>query len=387
MHVKLIDPSAFTPPYDRALAAALAAEGAEVELITSEFTYGPVPEPQGYEVSYDFYRRLSPRARRLSKASRHVPEMRNLRRKLDSAPDPLVTHYQWMTMPRIDRRLISDRRPRLMTAHYILPPGPTGRQVREARKVFAPMDAVIAHSELGARRLIDEVGLPAEQVKVIPHGAFDYLTRLPEEKPLPKELRDPSPVWEETDEPKAPVILFFGLLRPYKGIDVLLRAAGQLAAPSGQVAPELWIVGNPRMDLTGLKDQAAKLDLDVRWVTRFIEDAEIPSIMRAADVLVLPYVDGEQSGVLYTGLAFGKAMVVSDIGGIGEVAREHGVARLVPPGDALALGHELGELTRGEAGAAARREMAARSAEAASGAFAWDRIARQTIALYEEVLA
>lgn len=386
VNVKLIDPSAFTPPYDRALAAALARAGADVELITSDFTYGPVPEPEGYEVTLDFYRRVSPRARRLSKAVSHLPEMRRLRKGVDAAPDPLVTHYQWLTMPRLDRHLISKRRPRVMTAHYILPPGPTGRQLTTARDVFGSMDAVIAHSRLGAERLVDEVGLPSERVRVIPHGAFDYLTRLPEEKPLPPELGAASAAWDG-ENPRPPVILFFGLLRPYKGIDVLIRAAEQLAAPTGETAPELWIVGNPRMDLTELMAQTAKLRLDVRWLPRFIEDAEIPAIMRRADLLVLPYLDGEQSGVLYTGLAFGKPMVVSDVGGIGEVAREHELARLVEPGDAEALGEELTGLIRGEDAAVDRQQLAARARAAAEGPFAWDEIARQTVNLYGEVLA
>lgn len=386
MQVKLIDPSAFTPPYDRALAAALAAEGAEVELITSEFTYGPTPQPEGYEVSLDFYRRLSPRARRLSKALQHIPEMRGLARKIGSAPDPMVTHYQWLTMPRVDRHLISGRRPRVMTAHYILPPEASKRQRAGARRIFGEMDAVISHSEQGRERLIEEVGLEPDRIRVIPHGTFDYLTRLPEEKPLPPELARDSPAWDGED-PRPPVILFFGLLRPYKGLDVLLRAAEQLASPTGETAPELWIVGNPRMDLGALKEQASKLRLDVRWLTRFIEDTEIPAIMRRADVLVLPYLDGEQSGVLYTGLAFGKAMVVSEVGGIGEVARTQGVARLVPPGDVGALGRELTALTLGEGAETARDELSARATEAAQGPFAWDGIARQTLALYEELVA
>ncbi len=62
MKVQLVDPSAFTPPYDRALAAALARAGAEVELLTSRFLYGPVPEAEGYRVEERFYRR-SARAR------------------------------------------------------------------------------------------------------------------------------------------------------------------------------------------------------------------------------------------------------------------------------------------------------------------------------------
>ncbi|MBN8866083.1 MAG: glycosyltransferase family 4 protein [Solirubrobacterales bacterium] len=376
VRVKLIDPSAFTPPYDRALAAALAAEGAEVELITSEFTYGPVPEPEGYEVSYEFYRRVSSRARRLSKAVEHVPEMRRLRQRIEREPGPLVTHYQWLTMPRIDRRLIADRRPRVMTAHYVLAPDPTARQVAEAKKTFGAMDAVIAHSKGGARRLVEEVGLPAERVRVIPHGAFDYLTRLPV-RDLPPELADEGGA-------RPPVILFFGLIRPYKGVDVLLRAIEGMRL--GEEPPELWIVGNPRMDLTGLRELADRLPIRVRWLTRFIEDAEIPAIMDRADLLVLPYTDGEQSGVLYTGIAFGKPMIVSEVGGIGEVAAEHGVARLVPPADAGALRLELEALT-GDAGATARAELAARSRAAADGPFAWDQIARQTLDLYREVSA
>ena len=87
------------------------------------------------------------------------------------------------------------------------------------------------------RRLRDEVGLDPGRVHVIPHGAFDYLTRLPEEKPLPAEL----------EGAEGPVILFFGLLRPYKGIDMLLEAFRRVEGA------ELWIVGNPRMDVEPLR--------------------------------------------------------------------------------------------------------------------------------------
>ena len=177
------------------------------------------------------------------------------------------------------------------------------------------MDAVIAHSEHGARRLGDEVGLDPGKVRVIPHGAFDYLTRLPQEQPLPAELQGA----------EGPVILFFGLLRPYKGIDTLLEAFRELDGA------ELWIVGNPRMDVAPLHELAAQARGSVRFVTRFIEDAEIPAIFRRADLVVLPYRDAEHSGVLYTGLAFGKPMVLSTVGGFPEVAAS-GAARLVAAG-------------------------------------------------------
>ncbi len=369
MRAKLVDPSAFTPPYDRALAAGLARAGAEVELLTSRFPYGPVPEPEGYRVEELFYRRATAgdrgdRARQAVKLAEHLPDMLRLRGALDDAD---VVHYQWLTLPSVDARLLPPTRPRLLTAHYVLPPTPSRRRLAAARASFGAMDAVIAHSERGAERLRELVGVPGERVRVIPHGAFDYLTRLPREKPLPPEL----------EGAEGPVVLFFGLLRPYKGVDVLLRAFARLKGA------ELWIVGNPRMDVEPLRRLAAEAPGRVRFLTRFVEDAEIPAIMRRADILALPYRDIEQSGVLYAGLAFGKPMVLSAVGAFPEVA-EGGVARLVPPGDPAALSTALRELVEDEG---ARAELAAAAGEAARGRYSWDAVAIETLALYEELLA
>jgi glycosyltransferase involved in cell wall biosynthesis len=372
MKVQIVDPSAFTPPYDRALAAALARAGAEVELVTTRFLYGPVPPAEGYRVDERFYRRSAARgldafARLPFKTAEHLPDMLRFRR----AADADVLHFQWLTMPSLDARLLPPLRPRLMTAHYILPPDPSRRQVASARRLFGAMDAVVAHSEHGAARLRDEVGLDPGRVRVIPHGAFDYLTKLPEEKPLPPEL----------EGAEGPVILSFGLLRPYKGIENLLEAYRRMlvAVPA---SAELWIVGNPRMDVAPLRERAAAAGGRVRFLTRFVEDAEIPAIFRRTDLLVLPYLDAEHSGVLYTGLAFGKPMVLSAVGGFPEVART-GAARLVTPGDEAGLASALEELIGDEN---ARAQLADAASRAAAGPFSWDEAARRTLDLYRELL-
>jgi glycosyltransferase involved in cell wall biosynthesis len=367
MRVQLVDPSAFTPPYDRALAAALARAGVEVELLTSRFLYGPVPEPEGFQVRESFYRRSADRGldapgRRAFKLAEHLPDMLRLRR--DATAD--VLHYQWLTVPGLDRRLLPSARPRVMTAHYVLPPQASRRQAAAARRVFGAMDAVVAHSEHGAARLREEVGLDPERVHVIPHGAFDYLTRLPEERPLPPEL-------EGAD---GPVILFFGLLRPYKGIDTLLRAFRRIEGA------ELWIAGNPRMDVEPLRRLAAEAPGRVRFLPRFVEDAEIPAIFRRADVVALPYRDIEQSGVLYTGLAFGKPMVLTDVGGFPELG-EQGAAWIVPREDPPALAAALGELVGDEA---VRGDLATAARSVAAGAYSWDAVAARTAALYRDLL-
>lgn len=367
MRVQLVDPSAFTPPYDRALAAALARAGAAVELLTSRFLYGPVPSAEGYRVRECFYRRASARglqapARRAFKLAEHLPDMLRLRRIADAD----VIHYQWLTLPGLDSRLLPPRRPRLITAHYVLPPRPSRRQLAAARRAFGAMDAVVAHSEHGARRLRETVGLDPERVRVVHHGAFDYLTRLPAERPLPPELKGA----------EGPVILFFGLLRPYKGIDTLLEAFRRVEGA------ELWIVGNPRMEVEPLERLAQAAPGRARFLTRFVADAEIPAIMRRADLVVLPYRDAEHSGVLYAALAFGKPLVLSAVGGFPELA-EHGAARLVPPEDPVSLAATLAELVADEA---ARKGLGDAAAAAAAGAYSWDEAARQTLSLYEELL-
>jgi glycosyltransferase involved in cell wall biosynthesis len=314
-----------------------------------------------------FYRRSSSRgldakARRSFKLAEHVPDMLRFRRDADAD----VVHYQWLTLPALDVQLLPPLRPRAMTAHYILPPSPSRARVIATRRVFDEMDAVVAHSEHSARRLRDEVGLDEAKVRVIPHGAFDYLTRLPEEKPLPAELAGA----------EGPVILCFGLLRPYKGIEVLLEAFGRVEGA------ELWIVGNPRMDVEPLQRLAAEAPGRVRFLTRFVEEAEIPAIFRRADLVVLPYLDAEHSGVLYTALAFAKPLVLSAVGGFPEVAAT-GAARLVAPGEADYLAATLVDLIGDEA---ARRELAEAARVAAAGPFSWEETGRRTIELYRELI-
>jgi len=365
MRVQVLDPSAFTPPYDHALCAALARAGAEVELVTSRFLYGTVPVERGYAVSERFYRRtarrgLQARGRRAVKLAEHVPDMVRVRRHLREAD---VVHWQWLTVPWLDTALIPPRRPRAFTVHYPLPRGHAGR-ARE-RALLGDMDAVIVHSGDGARRLREEVGLDPGRVHLVPHGTFDYLTDLPDERPLPPELA----------QVEGPVILHFGLVRPYKGNDVLLEAFREIEGA------ELWIVGMPRMPLQPLRELAARCRGTVRFVPRFITDPEIPAFFRRAHLVVLPYREIEQSGVLYTALAFGKPIVASDVGGFSDVGRAGGV-RLVPPGDPTALRAALVDLLDDEEG---RNRLGDAALRLARTDYSWDSIAERTLSIYREI--
>jgi glycosyltransferase involved in cell wall biosynthesis len=362
VRIQLVDPSAFTPPYDHALAAALARAGADVELVTSRFLYGSVPRGDGYRVREHFYRRtarrgIEARGRMALKLAEHVPDMLRYRR-LAAGVD--LVHYQWLTVQPLDAFLLPPARPRVLTAHDIVPREPRPGQLAATRRLVRRMDAVVVHSEHGAGRLRDELGVEPERIRVIPHGAFDYLTRLDEERPLPAELA----------AVERPVVLFFGLLRTYKGLDVLLEAWRSVDADA-----ELWIVGMPRMDVEPLRRAA---DARVRFVPRFVTDPEVPAYFRRADVVVLPYREVDQSGVLYTALAFGKAMVLSDVGGFGEL----GTGRLVSPGDPAALSSALSGLL---SDAAERQQLGQQALELAAGPYSWDRVAAETLRLYRDL--
>ena len=99
--------------------------------------------------------------------------------------------------------------------------------------------------------------------------------------------------------------------------------------------------------------------------------------------MVLPYREIEQSGVLFTALAFGRPLLLSAVGGFSEVGERHGAARLVPAGDAVALGVALRELLSDDGG---RSELAEAARRAAAGPYSWAHAADLTKDLYESLV-
>jgi glycosyltransferase involved in cell wall biosynthesis len=282
-----------------------------------------------------------------------------------TARSAAVTHFQWLTMQWLDAYLLPDR-PTVLTAHDLLPREPRPGQAAAQRRLYHAVGAIVVHSEYGRGQLVHALGVDPAKVHVIHHGAFEHLTCQATESPLPDELIGVS----------GPVVLFFGLLRPYKGLQTLLEAW------RGLEGAELWIVGRPRMPLEPL---AAGAPPGVRFVPRFVSDAELPAYFRRADIVVLPYSRTErfdQSGVLATALAFAKPALLTEVGGFPEVAAT-GAAALVAPDDPNALRQALAGLIEDTA---ARARLVAAARVAAAGPYSWDQAARQTLALYQSLV-
>lgn len=342
MRISVVDPAAYTPPYDRALCAALAAQGLDVELLTRPFRHGETPgAAPGYVVRDDVFG-----------ASRtHPLRMATLGRRARGE----LLHFQWLPLQELDQVLLPRGRPTVLTAHDVLPREPRRFQRAAQRRLYARVDAVVAHTEHSLERLA-ALGVPAGKLHRIPHGAFTHLAGVPPARPV------------ELPEPVRPVVLFFGLLRPYKGIDLLLDAWRGLGDDA-----ELWVVGAPRMTLPPVPP-------GVRLLPRFVTEAEAAWCFARAALVVLPYSEIEGSGVLFTALGLGKATVVSDVGGFSELGSA--VAPVVP-GDPLALREEL---TRLLGDRSAREKLEAAAAQAAATTFAWGPIAQAHHALYASLI-
>ncbi len=387
MRVHVVDPSAYTPPYDHALCHSLASAGADVTLFTSRFGYGPVAGAEDYRRCELFYRAElgSPgsRLRAAAKLAQHVPDMLRYRRAAASAQ---IVHFQWLPVQQLDLHLLPSprtrrgaSRPLVLTAHDILPREPRAGQRAAQRRLYERMDAVVVHSRHGRERLVGELGVAPERVHVIEHGVLRPWQDAPAavgERGLPRELEGAG---------AGPVVLFFGLVRPYKGLAELLEAWRGLG---GRLPPgsELWIVGMPRMDLEPLRESARLAAREaaraVRVLGRYVSDHELHALMRRADLVVLPYREIEQSGVAFTALGAGAPLLLSDVGGFPEIAAT-GAALTYAAGAVPALRDALAQLL----GDPARlRAMAELARAAADGPYAWEGIAARTLALYRELL-
>jgi len=344
VRVLLADPPAFTPPYDHELASALARAGADVELATSRFRFGQVPEPDSYTRTESFYpvsSRLFRRSRlRLPlKAAEHLAVLASLSRARAD-----VLHLQWLAWPQLDTRL-RFRTPSVFTAHDLLPRR-TAARVALWQKLLTKFDRVVVHSERGRETLAD-LGVEA---RVIAHPVF------------------PSVATRADD---GQTLLALGVIRPYKGLadsievvrrvrDARLIVAGDAAMPLGELR------GADRVD----------------WRLGFLPQAELDRALSETTVAIFPYRDEiDQSGALLQALGAGVPAVVYDVGGLGEPIRRYGAGRVVAAGDVEALTEAARELLDD------RDELAhARAgAERARTELTWEASAAAHLELYREL--
>ena len=370
MKVALVDPLGYTTPYDHRLASALAERGHEVHLLTAPFLLDRPPEPAGYtreELFIPLSGRLlekSPRARvrKLAKGIEYLPSIRRLLHRIESL-DPDVVHVQWLVRPELDirwLRKIAHERPTVLTAHNA---APRRARAQEAwREALETVERIVVHSHRTEDKLAD-LGIDRRKTTVVLHPVFD------------------APVEGTSSPPSGWTMLFFGLIRSYKGLDVLVSTLPHIL----EDVPEARVVvaGDPLDPIDPVRALASSLGVEhaIEWRLGFLPEPEVAPVLGEAAFVVLPYRVIESSGVLALALGHGRPAVVSDLGAVGDTVREFGAGRAVPPENVDALAAACSDLLSDPDAL----RQAFEGALAARSALTWSAAAQEHEQLYEEI--
>lgn len=195
-----------------------------------------------------------------------------------------------------------------------------------------PVDAFITMSEkvLADLRTVE----PAKPAKFVPHPLYDNFG----EKISRSTAREYLGLEEEDG-----IVLFFGFIRKYKGLDILLDAMKILKQEAGSHNPvKLLIAGEFYEDSAAYLQQLKTNDIEdiVILRTDFIQDREVKYYLCAADVVVQPYRNATQSGVTPLAYHFEKPMIVTNVGGLPAMVPD-GVAGLVAEPDARSIAEKI----------------------------------------------
>jgi glycosyltransferase involved in cell wall biosynthesis len=168
---------------------------------------------------------------------------------------------------------------------------------------------------------------PGARVEINPHPIYDFFARGGMSK---QEARG------AVGAAEGPLLLFFGYIRPYKGLKYLIEA---MPAIIERFECSLLVVGEFYEDSEPYHDLVEKMGLagKVTFVDRYVGNEEVESFFLASDLVVLPYISATQSGIVQISIAFDRPVVVTDVGGLPEVVSVGKTGFIVPSKDPGAL--------------------------------------------------
>jgi starch synthase len=222
-------------------------------------------------------------------------------------------------------------------------------------------DHVIVHGQALKRVVVDECRIRAERVHVIPH----ILLGDDEEQRQIKEEGD--------------LILFFGRIWKYKGLEYLIRAEPLITT---QVSRARIVIAGRGESLVRYRRMMAHPQHFIIH-NEYVSDEKRAELFRRASVVVLPYVEASQSGVIPLAYTFAKPVVASAVGTLPEMVDHERTGFLVPPRDHVALADAVVRLLRDEE---LRRRLGANGKRKLDTECSPEVVAAQTLAVYRQAV-
>lgn len=362
--------------YTDALCCGLSSTGADVTVLTNSL-WADLPRPFRVERRlFEFTDNKKQWSQLYWAADRFCRSLNNsLRRNRFAVREHFdVVHFQGVGTPLLDQLFLKSlirHLPVVLTVHDVKPH--YKRFVSRASFIKRSLQIphrLIVHYEDGKRQLVDHWGISAEHIDVIPHGIMPV-----QNPPAPTDARKKLNLPSDCQ-----IILFFGAIRPNKGLDILLKALEIIKSLNRRVL--LVIAGGllGRFSFESYSGMIRKYDLSeqVQTFIQFIPEEEVDYFFAASDLVVLPYLKFEaQSGVLLRAYAHKKPVVVSNIGAMGELVSSDKVGLAVEPGNSQALAEAvtsvLGSLDK----------FQSRYNPEIENKYNWEHIAKLTMRSYE----
>jgi D-inositol-3-phosphate glycosyltransferase len=386
--VLMLDPYCFSPFYNCNLSASLISHGWHVRLLTSEFPFEKIAVQDHTHIETFFFRQILTNnfvhrhnaLRGVCKTISYPLEMLRFTRYLEkTVPQRGIVHIQWANIPFLDKKLWrkwKDMGWRIVfTAHDPEPlPGTTILQISAYHStLLRHADAVLVHSHTGKKILIDQ-GLDSATIHEIPMGP----TILTEMRPIPQKIAR----FRLEIPTDSPTLLFFGFIKNYKGLDVLLKALKAVCSVYANI--RLLVAGRLMDSISRYQSliEHSSLDRHVQWHLHFIASADIPLYFSAADVVVIPYRQASSSSVIDLAHYFGKPVVATATGGLPEQVRLDEGDRLIPPDSPELLAHALIAVLQETL---ERQSRHADTQTNGSLAMTWSNVARRHAEIYQSL--
>jgi len=328
------------------LATALISKGVRLDVIGSDDVDGPEMHSTPMVTFLNLRGSRNSRAGLRSKVSRIMAYYAHLVRYAWSAK-PGVFHILWNNkFLFFDRTLLMlyykvRGKKIVFTAHNVNGARRDGRDSfanrLSLRIQYQLVDHIFVHTKKMKKELLEEFGVSDQKVTIIPFGINNAI---PETSLTSAEAKERLGV-----RASEKTMLFFGNIRPSKGLEYLLAAFESMI--SRDASYRLIIAGQCSKQFAGewekVRPAASRLSNQGLVILRnkFIPDDEMELYFKAADVLVLPYTDIFQSGVLFLGYSFGLPAVATDVGSLREDIVEGRTGFVCRPCDASDLSSTL----------------------------------------------
>ncbi|MFQ3646741.1 MAG: glycosyltransferase family 4 protein [Anaerolineae bacterium] len=383
MRIWQLDPANLTPYYNLAICEALAQAGAHVTYFTSPFLYDALPLSTSFTTEYLYFRGVSqpwlkqtPRLRQALRGLTYPLGHWELIRRAQQQP-PDVLHIQWSRLPRLDHWMIQSMKklkiPIVHTVHDVVPLFDASlRQTLE--RVYQSVDALIVHGETNRRDLLTTYPSLREHVTILTLPHIELTEFQSPANATPEQAR------RKLDLPNdAFVIGFFGVIKTYKGLDVLTTAWPHVQAALPKA--HLLIAGKPDGPAEAALLHELKKLPKTHVADFFIPLSDVWAYHIASDIMVFPYHSITQSGALISAMSYGVPIIVTDVGGLPELVDGNGW--VIPKNDPEALAQTI---INALSNADTLRLMGARSREIIQEQHSRAAVAQQLLALYQSII-